>query len=387
MQRPSLCPLFDRHRVVLCVGCGGVGKTTISASLALAAAQRGKHVLCLTIDPARRLANALGLSRLDTDAQRIEDSVFASAGLVVPGSLTVMMLDAKRTFDELVGKHSPTVEARDRILNNRIYAHLSERLAGTQEYMAMEKVLAVQKDPAYDFIVLDTPPTTHALDFLDAPERLIATLDSPMAKWFAQAYGAGHLHLNLVAKSAAVALRGVARLMGGQFIELVAEFITELDALFGGFKSRAAEVARAFRSDDFAYVLVTSPAPDSIREVLFFARRLAELGLPRDAIVVNRLHRPPRAGPDLAAIEASISRLGLARDASSRQLAERVAHAIREEVRWARRDAAHLDELEGMPLRPGERGPIRVDVPALPSDVHDVSTLAGIAALLCPRSL
>ncbi len=362
-----------------------MGKTTISASLALAAAQRNKRVLCLTIDPARRLANALGLQRMETEAQRIDDEVFSRAGLSVPGSMTVMMLDAKRTFDELVERHAPSTEARDRILNNRIYRHLSARLAGTQEYMAMEKLLAVQKDPQYDFIVLDTPPTSNALDFLDAPERLIATLDSPMARWFSQAYGAGHLHLNLIAKSAAVALRGVARLMGGAFIELVAEFITELDSLFGGFKSRAAEVARAFRSDDFAYVLVTSPAPDSIREVLFLARRLAELGLPRDAVVVNRIHRPPRTDAKMSSIESSLVRMGLAPEGVAEDLARRVGRAVDDEMRWAERDARHLGELAGMPRGAAERRPIRVDVPALPSDVHDVGTLAGIAALLCPN--
>ena len=370
--------------MVLCVGCGGVGKTTVSASLALAAAQRGKRVLCLTIDPARRLANALGLERMDTEAHLIDRTVFERAGLVVPGSLTVMMLDAKRTFDELVEKYSPNQRTRRRILDNRIYAHLSERLAGTQEYMAMEKLLAVRKDPAYDFIVLDTPPTSSALDFLDAPERLIATLDSPMARWFTQAYGAGRLQLNLIAKSAAVALRGVARLMGGGFVELVAEFITELDSLFGGFKSRAAEVARAFRSEEFAYVLVTSPAPDSIREVLFFARRLEEMGLPRDAVVVNRLHRAPRAMPDRAAIEASVQRLGLAGRSDVPGLAARMARALSDEALWARRDAIHLDELAGMPGVRGESEPIRVNIPALPSDVHDIGTLAGIASLLCP---
>ena len=178
MSLPTLDTLIDERHVVLCVGCGGVGKTTVAAALALAGARRGKRVLCLTIDPARRLANSLGLDRMTGEAQRVEPALFQRAGLEVQGSLTVMMLDTKRTFDELVTRHASTPAARDKILENRLYQYVSTSLAGTQEYMAMEKLLSVKQDDHYDLIVLDTPPTSNALDFLDAPERITEAIDS-----------------------------------------------------------------------------------------------------------------------------------------------------------------------------------------------------------------
>jgi anion-transporting ArsA/GET3 family ATPase len=383
MAAATLLPLIDGRHVILCVGSGGVGKTTVTAALGLAAAQRGKRVLCLTIDPARRLANSLGLHEMTSDEQEVDPALFRAAGVTVSGSMTVMMLDTKRTFDDLVVRNASSPEARDRILNNRLYQYVSTSLAGTQEYMAMEKLLAVKRDASYDLIVLDTPPTSNALDFLDAPERLMEALDSAAMRWFIQAFStSGKFSLNLVAKSVAVVLRGIGRLTGGGFLEQMAEFINELNDLFGGFKERAAEVAKAFRGDDFAYVLVTTAEPVAIRESLFFADRLIEQGMRRDAFVVNRVHRPPRARPGPEEIEQAVARhqLVLAQGGP-----ERLARALRDEIEHAELDAKHLVELTPA-LEPDVRGrrPARVEIPALPSDVHDLGTLAGIAALLCP---
>ena len=211
-----------------------------------------------------------------------------------------MMLDTKRTFDELVIRHASSPEARDRILKNRLYQYVSTSLAGTQEYMAMEKLLEVKRDTSYDLIVLDTPPTSNALDFLDAPNRLMDALDSGAMRWFIQAIEkSGKFSLNLVAKSVAVVLRGIGKLTGGGFLQQMAEFIVNLNDLFGGFRERATQVAEAFRGREFAYVLITTPAPVAVQEALFFAERLQEQGMRRDAFVVNRVHRkPPRdAGP------------------------------------------------------------------------------------------
>jgi anion-transporting ArsA/GET3 family ATPase len=369
--------------VILCVGSGGVGKTTVTAALGMAAAQRGKRVLCLTIDPARRLANSLGLHEMTSDERTVDPELFRAAGVPVTGSMTVMMLDTKRTFDDLVVRNASSPEARDRILHNRLYQYVSTSLAGTQEYMAMEKLLAVRRDASYDLIVLDTPPTSNALDFLDAPERLMDALDSAAMRWFIQAFStSGKFSLNLVAKSVAVVLRGIGRLTGGGFLEQMAEFINELNDLFGGFKQRAEEVAKAFRGDDFAYVLVTTAAPVAIREALFFADRLVEQGMRRDAFVVNRVHRPPRARPVLDEIGESLDRHRIRLDARG---AERLERALADEIEQAELDASHLAELVPA-LEPDLRGrmPVRVDIPALPSDVHDLGTLAGIAALLCP---
>lgn len=383
MSLPTLDSLIDERRVVLCVGCGGVGKTTVAAALALAGARRGKRVLCLTIDPARRLANSLGLDRMTGEAQRVEPALFRRAGLEVQGSLTVMMLDTKRTFDELVTRHASSPAARDKILENRLYQYVSTSLAGTQEYMAMEKLLSVKQDSHYDLIVLDTPPTSNALDFLDAPERITEAIDSAAMRWFIQAFeSSGKFSLNLVAKSVALVLRGIGKLTGGGFLEQMAEFITELNDLFGGFKSRAAEVAKAFRSSEFAYVLVTSPAPMAIREVLYFAERLQEQGMPRDAFVVNRVHRAPRSIASEREVEAALARHKIRLE---ERAAERLVRAVSEEQSLADLDRTHLSRLDGaLKTNPDGRAPTRVNIPALPSDVHDISTLAGISRLLAP---
>jgi anion-transporting ArsA/GET3 family ATPase len=365
------------------VGSGGVGKTTVTAALGLAAAQRGKRVLCLTIDPAKRLANSLGFSRMTTDEQRVDPALFQEVNLEVSGSLTVMMLDTKRTFDELVTRHASSPEARDRILKNRLYQYVSTSLAGTQEYMAMEKLLAVKGDADYDLIVLDTPPTSNALDFLDAPERLVNVLDSAAVSWLTQAFEkSGRFSLNLVAKSFALVLRGIGRLTGGGFLEQMAEFISDLNELFGGFKTRAREVAKAFRGDEFAYVLVTTPAPAAIREATFFAERLRELGMRNDALVVNRVHRHPRSQVSRDDVESAIQRHSLALGADG---ADRLLRALEEERVSAETDRRSLSLLEPA-LAPDKNGrrPLRVDIPRLPGDVHDLGTLGGVAKLIAP---
>jgi anion-transporting ArsA/GET3 family ATPase len=383
MSAPTLLQVIDSRRVVVCVGPGGVGKTTVAAALGMAAAQRGRRVLCLTIDPAKRLANSLGLARMTTAEQEVDPERFRRAGLKVNGSLTVMMLDTKSTFDELVTKHASSAAARDRILENRLYKYVSTSLAGTQEYMAMEKLLSVQKDDRYDLIVLDTPPTSNALDFLDAPERLIEALDSAAMRWFIEAMEAsGKFSLNLVAKSVAVVLRGIGRLTGGGFLEQMAEFITELNDLFGGFRERASQVAAAFRGGEFGYVIVTTPAPMALREAMFFAERLEQQGMKKDAFVINRVHRRPRYQPSRDEIEAALDRHQVSLGPNA---PERLLRALDDELLSAEADGAHLSRLKSaLSGTPGNEAPVRIDVPALPSDVHDLNTLAGIAALLCP---
>lgn len=247
----------------------------------------------------------------------------------------------------------------------------------------MEKLHAVRRDPRYDLIVLDTPPTSNALDFLDAPERLINALDSAAVRWLMQAFEqSGRFSLNLVAKSVAVVLRGIDKLTGGGFLEQMAAFVTDLNDLFGGFRQRATEVAAAFRGSEFAYVLVTTPAPAAVREALFFADRLDEQGMHRDAFVVNRVHKPPRAHPGRDEIQRAIERHRLDLGASG---VERLEQALAEETELAETDAAELANLDRV-LVPGRSGkkPIRIEIPALPSDVHDLGTLGGIAKLLCP---
>jgi anion-transporting ArsA/GET3 family ATPase len=378
----GLAPLLDTRRVILCVGCGGVGKTTTTAALGLAAARRGKRVLCLTIDPARRLAQSLGLREMKSEAQPISPELFKKAGVHVPGSMTVMMLDAKSTFDNLVASLAPSASQRDQILNNVLYKYISTSLAGTQEYMAMEKLYSVKKDPSYDIILLDTPPTDNALDFLDAPERLIGAIDSPATRWFVQAFQqSGKLSLNLLARSAAAILRGIGKLTGGGFLEQVAAFITEVNTLFGGWRKRADEVSSALRGPDVAYVLVTTPDPLAIREVLYFAERLKKQQMRRDAFVVNRV--TPRLGdlPSEKQVAEAIATRGLRllEDAPAR-----LRRAAEDEDRMGRRDSLHLIAMEGALDDEGTGASLRVDIPAFAYDIHDLARLVRIADVLAP---
>lgn len=301
--------LTAKRRVVVCAGAGGVGKTTIAAALSLSVARRGRRVLCLTIDPARRLADSLGLSLSPGVEVEVQPELLASIGAAPTGSLSVAMLDPKQTFDDLVVRHASAPGVAERILQNQFYRHVSTSLAGTQSYMAMEKVLSVLKSGRYDLIVLDTPPTSEALDFLDAPERLVEALDSPAMRWLVQAFQPSTgFSMRLLARGVAALLRTMGRLTGRGFLEDMAAFVGELNELFGGFKERAAEVSRAFRGSDFAYLLVAAPNAAAIEEARFFSERLHRLGLAADALVLNRVHpaHAPRASRAelVAALEA-----------------------------------------------------------------------------------
>jgi anion-transporting ArsA/GET3 family ATPase len=375
----TLDQLVMTRRVLVAVGAGGVGKTTTAAALGVAAAARGRRVLCLTIDPARRLAEALGLQRMSGDEQTIASDLFEAVDLPMKGSLTAMMLDTKRTFDELVLKHSSSPERAKKLLDNKLYQYVSTSLAGTQEYMAMEKLVAVQRDPRFDLVILDTPPTANALDFLDAPGRLVEAVDSPTMRWFVQAFeSTGKVGFNLLARSAAVVLRGLGRITGGGFLAAMAEFITELNDLFGGFKQRAQMVESSLRSPEVSFVLVTSPAPVNLEEAVFFSERLERANMARGAFVVNRFRLPPLwtdAPPGEGDVASAIARHGLHLEDGAPQ---RVVRAHADAVRLARRDAANVRSISE---RASDGVPI-VRVPELASDVHDLKNLRDIAEML-----
>lgn len=375
----SLNDLLSTHRVVVCVGCGGVGKTTTAASLAVRAAMSGRRVLCLTIDPAKRLANSLGLDEMTTEEQVVPAELFAQQGLELRGSLSAMMLDTKRTFDELVTRYASSPEVAERILGNKVYEYMSTSLAGTQEYMAMEKLHSVRDDGRYDLIVLDTPPTSNALDFLDAPERMAGLVDSPAMRWFIQAFqGAGKFSFNLVGKGAAFLLRGLSRFTGTGFLEVLAQFITDFNDLFGGFSERAQKVAEDLRSPEVAFVIVTSPNPLAMEEALFFARRLEEAGMRRDAFVINGM-RPLFAEPTQG--EQGIAE-EIAPHLPNGMDAVRAASRLRRALDDARVRAT-ADRLQADHLRERAGSDHRfVEVPAFEEDVHDLSALAEVASYL-----
>ncbi|MFO0616713.1 MAG: ArsA-related P-loop ATPase [Polyangiaceae bacterium] len=366
--------------MILCVGCGGVGKTTTTAALGVAAVKRGTRVLCLTVDPARRLAQSLGLDWATVEARTIERSVLDRCGAAPSASLTIMRVDTKSTFDQLVTSLAPDAERRDRILKNVLYKYISTSLAGTQEYMAMEKVYALKDDPRYDLILVDTPPTANALDFLDAPDRLVGAIDSPAIRWFVEAFeGSGKFSLNLVARSTAVLLKGVGKLTGSGFLEQVATFVSEMNALFGGWKARADVVSAALRGPKVAYVLVTTPDPLAIREVKYFAERLRAEKMHADAFVVNRVH-PRFATGNAAGVQAELEKAGIV--GATAAMSERCVRAHHDAEQQGR-----LDELQLMALEEvieDEAKAVSVRVPTYARDVYDVEALSELAAIIAP---
>lgn len=363
--------LAGQRRVVVCAGAGGVGKTTVAAALSLAAARRGRRVLCLTIDPARRLADSLGLSLAPGIEVEVAPDLLAATGTVAGGALSVAMLDPKSTFDDLVRRHASSPAVADRILQNQFYRHVSTSLAGTQSYMAMEKVLSVLNSERYDLIVLDTPPTSEALDFLDAPERLIEALDSPAMRWLVQSLQpTGGISMRLLARGVAALLRTMGRLTGRGFLEELASFVGELNELFGGFKQRANQVSRAFREPDFAYLLVAAPSPAALEEVRFFAERLRRLGMRADALVLNRVHPESITAPSPEALAAS---LPLGFSATPQQL----LRAQADELERARAEAPEL--AKARKLFP-ERDVWLI--PVMAGDVHGISDLSRLGSAL-----
>ncbi|MDB4974685.1 MAG: Arsenical pump-driving ATPase [Myxococcaceae bacterium] len=375
----SLSEVLAQHRVVVCVGSGGVGKTTTSAALAMYAAIHGRRVLCLTIDPAKRLANSLGLTSMTTEEQLVSPELFAAAGLVAEGTLSAMMLDTKRTFDELVEKYASSPERAKRIFDNKLYQYISTSLAGTQEYMAMEKLYSVRESQKYDLIVLDTPPTTNALDFLDAPEKLVDAIDSPAMRWFAQAFtGVGKIGFGLFGRGASMVLKGLAKFTGGEFLKSVSDFIGDINDLFGGFTERAKQVSSALRSPEVAFVLVTSPDPLAVQEAIFFAGKLAESGLTQRGTVINRvtplLSEPPGTPKEVSAAFG----LKVPADRDAGALQDKLERALDEDRLRAVTDRGEVERLKALT---GNRG-LYIEVPAFEQDVHDLGALARVASYL-----
>lgn len=284
--------------IIVCAGAGGVGKTTTAAAIALQAALQGRKAAVLTIDPARRLASSLGLKELDNEPRRVETRKFTQAKLKPAGELHALMLDTKSTFDEVVMRYAPTEEQAKRIIANRFYRNISGTLSGTHEYMAMEKLYELHGEGGFDLLVIDTPPTRNALDFLDAPRRLTDFFESRVLRWFLLPYmkaGGGVMRVANVA--ATTFLRLVKRIVGTEVLADTAEFFANLEGMYEGFKQRARDVAALLKSPVTSFVIVTSPSKASVDEASFFASRLEESGLPFGALVVNRVH--PKLGEPL----------------------------------------------------------------------------------------
>ena len=337
-----IAELTARKEIIVCAGAGGVGKTTTAAAIALQAAVEGKKTAVLTIDPARRLASSLGLKELTNSPRKVNNRKFSAAGLEPKGELHAMMLDTKSTFDEVVTRYAPSPEQAQRILANRFYKNISGTLSGTQEYMAMEKLYELYSDGGYDLIVIDTPPTRNALDFLDAPRRMTDFFESRVLRWFLMPYMKAGGGIMRVANVAAVAfLKIVKRIVGSEVLEDTAEFFSNLEGMYEGFKQRAREVAALLQSPSTSFVVVTSPAEESVAEATFFASRLNEAGLPFGALVVNRVH--PRFGDGVDVKARQLAKLE--REGEVAQLLAKLLDNEEAFMRVVRLEEENLDHL------------------------------------------
>jgi len=353
----ALGPALAKKRVLICVGSGGVGKTTVAATLALRAAVEGRSSLVCTIDPAKRLANSLGLSALGNAETRVPASALEPLGVEPRAALHAMMLDMKQTWDDLITRVAPP-DQRERILANRFYQSLSTALAGSQEYIAMEKVWELRRRGEYQLVVLDTPPTAHALDFLDAPNRVLDFLDNEAARWLlAPAMKAGKLGLSLFNKSGYV-LRGLSKFTGTEMLQELSSFMLSLSGMNEGFRERARGVRALLEDASTGFVLVTSPHPERMDEAIHFNTLLKQHRMEVVALVVNRVHPLPSA--DMWADAATL--------APGRRA--KVEQTLGELKLLAEQDRQGIAQLQaacpGIPL---------IQVPRFSLDVHDITSL------------
>ncbi len=390
MNPPATPPWLDtdaliedrRTRIIVCCGSGGVGKTTAAAAIGLRAAERGRHVVVLTVDPARRLAQAMGLSYLDNIPRPVD------AGLSSGGSLHAMMLDMKRTFDEIVEAHADPDRAAQ-ILANPFYQSLSSSFAGTQEYMAMEKLGQLHRTDEWDLIVVDTPPSRSALDFLDAPERLGRFLDGRLIRLLTAPAKPGRAYLKMLNAGFSLVTGTLTKVLGAQVLKDMQTFVTAFDTMFGGFRERAEATYRLLQTPGTSFIVVAAPEPDALREASYFVERLGGERMPLAGLILNRVHVPAATRLSAARSIAAAETLenhetpdGTAEPAGTpryaltagvlRLHAERMQLAVRD-----RRVAEHFTAAH--PTVPVAA------VAAQPEDVHDLEGLRAIALGLASR--
>src|SRR5690349_5752199 len=334
-----LTSLLDGKRIVICAGSGGVGKTTTAAAVALGMAERGLRVAVVTIDPARRLANSLGLEELGNEPHQID--------VDVSGELWAMMLDSKRTLDELIERLAPDARTRDEVLANRIYQQLSSAVAGSQEFTAIAKLYELDQEGGFDLLVLDTPPSRNALDFLDAPGRLTRFFQGRTLRLFLRPG-------RLLGRGAGLVFSVLQRVAGVDLLRDLSTFFRSLGGMVDGFTERASRVGALLEDPATTFLIVTAPRHDPVEEAIFFHRKLRDAGMPFGGLVVNRLHVAPDGDVP--------SELGGA-------LGGRVAEAMDDLAALAEREAANVELLRS------ELGSVAVVIPELDDDVHDIEGL------------
>ena len=376
-----------RTRIIVCCGSGGVGKTTAAAAIGLRAAERGRQACVLTVDPARRLAQSLGLTSLDNTPRPV-DGVNISGG----GSLHAMMLDMKRTFDEIVEAHADPDRAAQ-ILANPFYQSLSSSFAGTQEYMAMEKLGQLRHADEWDLIVVDTPPSRSALDFLDAPERLGRFLDGRLIRLLTVPARAGMSYMKVLNAGFSMMTSALTKILGAQVLKDAQTFVSAFDTMFGGFRERAEWTYRLLQAPGTAFLVVAAPEPDALREASYFVERLDAERMPLAGLILNRVHVSPAARLsaarslaaaetlDMAAAETPDLRDGPDGSGPRYDLAAAVLRMHAERMNLGKRErrlAEHFTSAHpAIPV---------AEVVAQPEDVHDLDGLRVIGTILSQQS-
>ena len=358
----GVAEILDGKRVCICAGSGGVGKTTTSAAIAAGMAARGKKTAVLTIDPAKRLADSLGLPELGNEERKVDPKLFAEAGVEPGGELWAMMLDAKATFDELVRRHAPDEETRDRILANRIYQQLSAALAGSQEYMAMEKLFEIYAEDRYDLLVLDTPPSRNALDFLDAPRRLMQFIEGRALQVFMRPTGIG---MKVFGRGTSMMFSVLRRITGVEVLEDLSEFFQAFSGMVGGFRERAKRVNELLANPESCFLVVCGPQGEPVTEAVYFHRKLVEAKLPFGGVIVNKVHYESELSEYGPQVEDEL--IGALDD---EDLARRAVENYEDYRALAARDQRNVKRLTAE-----MRTRSVIQVPYLDEDVHDLTGL------------
>ncbi|MCH2109060.1 MAG: AAA family ATPase [Polyangiaceae bacterium] len=367
-------------QVLACVGPGGVGKTTVAAGLALLASSLGQRVLCLTIDPARRLAQSLGVQELGGEAVRIEGDSLSAHGLSLSGELAMMMLEPGSVFDSLVRRYAESADVAERILSHRLYREVATHLPGTHEYMALERVLQSVAEDKYDIVILDTPPSARALDFFDAPQRLLSALDSPLTRTLSRAVSGSGFGGRLISKGIRSALATMGKVTGAGFLEELAELLQMMQGLLSGLRGRASEAEALLHSSAVKYLLVSGWESSQLAETERLATEMNQRGLAVEQLVMNRSVRPPGRG----ATDADAFRLGHELDLEKHEL-EGVLQLNRElgskEADLATRQKALLQaqqaKLANLPM---------INIPDQVEDVNEPRALVEIVRLLAAQT-
>ena len=375
-----------RTRVIVCCGSGGVGKTTTAAAIGLRAAERGRHVVVLTVDPARRLAQSMGLTSLDNTPRPVPFTERGDDDLppdwTPGGSLHAMMLDMKRTFDEIVEAHADPDRAAQ-ILANPFYQSLSSGFSGTQEYMAMEKLGQLRRADEWDLIVVDTPPSRSALDFLDAPQRLGRFLDGRLIRLLVvPAKVGGRAYLKVLNAGFGIVTGVLTRVLGAQVLRDVQTFVSALDTMFGGFRERADYTYRLLRAPGTAFLVIAAPEPDALREASYFVERLAQEGMPLAGLILNRVHGSPAARLSAARSLAAAETLQAADNGSADYgSAERGPHALAIAALRLHAERMQLTAAERRVSEHFTTAHPHVPVAQVPDQADDVHDLAGLRAV------